>query len=316
MKGMQLAKQYYETYGKPMLYEKFPALLPHIAVGLVGEGSECFGFDDDVSQDHDFGPDFCIFLPDETQIDRRTAFELERAYAKLPRTFEGFSRPWMNPVGGARRGVCRADAFYQQIVGNPHGITKLTDWFFIPDHALATATNGEVFFDGDGAFSAVRKGLLDMPTDVRKKKLAGTLLLMGQAGQYNYPRCLSHHDPGAAQLAITEFVRQALRACFLLSNRHMPYYKWQFRALQECADFAFLSDTFSFLISSDNNEVFVKTKTELVADTISNMLQHIRNKGWSTLTCNGAEQHAYAINDSIENENIRALHILYGAQEM
>ena len=78
MKGLELSKAFFFEYGKPMLENDFPSLLPHIAVGLVGAGSECLGFDDDFSRDHDFEAGFCIFLPDETTIDRKTAFALER----------------------------------------------------------------------------------------------------------------------------------------------------------------------------------------------------------------------------------------------
>ena len=85
MKGLELSRAYYEQYGRQMLEEKFPQLLPHIAVGLCGAGSECYGYDDDISEDHDFEPGFCIFLPEENEIDRQTAFRLERAYAALPR---------------------------------------------------------------------------------------------------------------------------------------------------------------------------------------------------------------------------------------
>ena len=107
MKGLELSRAFYDAYGAPMLREQFPELLPKLAVGLAGSGSECFGFDDEVSQDHDFEPGFCIFLPAEEVVDCRTAFRLERAYAKLPKEFGGFRRPMMLPVGGARRGVTR-----------------------------------------------------------------------------------------------------------------------------------------------------------------------------------------------------------------
>ena len=60
MKGMQLSKLYYETFGKQMIQEKFALYKDEIAVGLVGEGSQCLGFDDEYSLDHDFGPDFCL----------------------------------------------------------------------------------------------------------------------------------------------------------------------------------------------------------------------------------------------------------------
>ena len=54
MKGLELAKAYYEEYGRPMIREKFPDYEGRIAVGLAGEGSECFGYDDEISRDHDF----------------------------------------------------------------------------------------------------------------------------------------------------------------------------------------------------------------------------------------------------------------------
>ena len=90
MKGLELARQYYEAYGREMLQSQFSHVLPLLATGLAGSGSECYGYDDEISHDHDFEPAFCIFLPDESVVDRKTAFELERAYSKLPKEFMGY----------------------------------------------------------------------------------------------------------------------------------------------------------------------------------------------------------------------------------
>lgn len=49
MKGLELAEKYYETYGRQMLEERFPQVIGRAAMGLVGQGSECFGFDDEIS---------------------------------------------------------------------------------------------------------------------------------------------------------------------------------------------------------------------------------------------------------------------------
>ena len=65
MKGLELSQRYYEAYGREMIERIDPALLARVSVGLCGEGSQCFGFDDQISQDHDFAPGFCVWLSEE-----------------------------------------------------------------------------------------------------------------------------------------------------------------------------------------------------------------------------------------------------------
>ena len=59
--GMELCRAYYETYGRAMIHEKFSEYEDRIAVGLAGEGSDCFGYDDEASRDHDWGPSFLMW---------------------------------------------------------------------------------------------------------------------------------------------------------------------------------------------------------------------------------------------------------------
>ena len=253
MKGIELSKEYFEAFGKEVLETEFSAALPLLAVGLVGGGSECLGFDDEVSTDHDFEPGFCIFLPDEETVDRRTAFLLERAYAKLPKEFMGFQRSPLNPVGGNRHGVIRMEDFFLEKVGSRDGRLSLGQWFSVPEQGLLEATSGAVFFDNLGKFSEIRKRLGYFPEDIRLKKLSGHLLLMAQSGQYNYNRCILRGNTAAAQMAVFEFTKSALHTIYLLNRTYMPYYKWSFRGLEGLPILGDLTGDLEYLISSGNS---------------------------------------------------------------
>ena len=312
MRGLELSRAYFESCGRPMLETQFPQLLPKLAVGLFGSGSECFGFDDEVSRDHDFEPGFCIFLPGEDRVDRRSAFLLERAYAKLPKEFMGFRREILLPVGGARRGVLRTGEFFAAMVGAADGQLTSAQWLTIPEEALAEAVNGEVFFDNLGEVSRIRASLSGFPEDVRLKRLAGQLLLMGQAGQYNYNRCLRHGETAAAQLAAHEFVKSALSAAFLLNRRYQPYYKWSFRALRTLPKLGNLAEALEQFISTPNGPEDIPIKKRIIEDTALAVAALLREEGLSAVPDGELEAHAYAVIDRIRDGELRNMHILAG----
>jgi len=313
MNGLELSRGYYEEFGKPMLEKDFPGLLPYIAVGFTGSGSEHYGFDDEVSLDHDYEPGFCIFLPDESVVDRKQEFNLERAYARLPKEYCGISRQKMSPVGGSRNGVMRTADFYKAAVGSPDGRLTNEQWLSIPDYALAEAVNGEIFFDDYGECSGIREALIQMPEDIRLKRLAGNLLLMAQAGQYNFMRCLKHGEPEAAQLACNEFVKAAMKAYFILNERYMPYYKWSFRALRQIEIGERISDKLSELLFGDNrNGETAEKKYYLIESVASQFIDELQDRRLTEATCGDLEKHAYSVNDRIGDNEIRNLHILAG----
>ncbi|MEE1198015.1 MAG: DUF4037 domain-containing protein [Acutalibacteraceae bacterium] len=312
MKGLDLALSFFKEYGEPMLSAQFPEVSKYIAVGLVGSGSECYGYDDEISRDHDFEPAFCIFIPDEDIINRKVEFELERAYAKLPKEYCGFKRAPLNPVGGNRHGVIRMGDFYAAKTGSRDGQLSVYDWFNIPEHSLLEATNGEVFLDNYGLFTGIREKLSYYPDDIRLKKIAGNLLLMGQSGQYNYNRLILRNDTAAAQLAVTEFVKSAMNVVFLLNRRYMPYYKWSFCALRKLPFLSQLSLDFEFLISSGNDDELAKQKSETIENVCQKIAAELDAQGIARKTTTEMEQLAYAVNDKITDNEIRNLNILYG----
>ena len=310
MNGLELSRAYYEQYGEPMLRERFPQLMPLLAAGLAGSGSECWGYDDEISRDHDFEPGFILFLPGEDVVDRRTAFALERAYAALPKEFMGVKRAMLAPVGGARHGVLRTADFFREKTGSVDGNLSLMEWLTLPEYLLAEAVNGEIFADGLGEVTAIRDRLRHRPTDVRLKKLAGQLLLMGQSGQYNYRRCLLHGETGAAQLAVAEFVKSAMAAVFLLNDIYQPYYKWSFRAMRALPRLSITAELLEYLLTTDNEEETASEKYAVMEGIAADIIGELQAQGLTQAVCGDLEKRAYSVNDRISDAQIRNLHIL------
>ena len=311
MKGLEISKKFFFEYGKPMLEEKFSHLLPYIAVGLVGSGSERYGYDDEVSRDHDFQPDFCIFIPDESVVDRKSEFELERAYYKLPKEYMGYKRSWVEAVGGGRRGVIRTADFYKEKTGSSDGTLCKEQWLNIPEHYLLEATNGEVFIDNLGEFSKIREKLSYFPEDIRLKKLAGNLLLMAQSGQYNYPRCIRRKETASAQLSVYEFTKSAINVLFLLAKKYAPYYKWTFRALREVSvEYSEISEKLEFLISSGNDTDVADKKSNIIQDVCGFILKELVSQNLTDEDKPEMELLSYQVNDKIADAEIRNSHVL------
>ena len=162
LKGMELCRQYFEVFGRPMLQRNFALYLDHIACGLAGEGSECLGFDDHISPDHDFGPSFCIWtdLPDDM------CAKLQKAYDLLPKEFMGMKRI-VTPNGTDRTGVIKVTDFLRKFTGFDHVPNSSEEWQYTVDENLACAVNGSIFMDNSGFFTDIRQRLQVQPEDIR-----------------------------------------------------------------------------------------------------------------------------------------------------
>ena len=88
IKGMELSELYFKNVYLPVLERNFSDLYQRMAIGLAGEGSECFGYDDEISQDHDFGPSCCIWLTQEDY--EKYGRKLSDVLESLPKEFMEF----------------------------------------------------------------------------------------------------------------------------------------------------------------------------------------------------------------------------------
>lgn len=309
MKGLELSKKYYLEYGKKMLDEQFPTIKKYLAIGLVGPGSECLGYDDELSCDHDFEPGFCIFVPDDEKlIDRKTLFNLERAYSKLPKTFLNYKRNFIQPAGLNRHGIITIDDFYLDKIGQY--IEDEMDFFKLQDSYLLMATNGEVFEDNYGLFTKIRNSLKHYPINVKKKKMVGCLIMMQQSGFYNYKRCILRNEIEASQFSIIEFVKYAIQMIFLLNDTYIPHYKWIFRALKNLTYLNDCGNDLNYLLTTNNEESIVNKKFAIIEKISNLIIEKLLTDGYIKSLKN-LEECAIYINDTITNNKIRNLDLLY-----
>lgn len=242
--GLELCRRYYEEYGMPMIAEQFRAYESLIAVGLVGKGSDCFGFDDALSQDHDYGPRFVMWVT--KSVYEEIGEELQEAYESLPGHFMGVERVETS-YGRDRCGVMIIEEFYRNLLGfnlvemldrgsasGKESMETIKSWLAVHDYALAAAVNGEVFRDDEGVFTRYRNMLMEYyPKAVWYRKIAQTCALFSQNGQYNLPRMRRRGQLVAAELAKAECARQAMKLYYLLNRKYAPHDKWLFKGMPE-----------------------------------------------------------------------------------
>lgn len=325
MKGLELSQNYYMEHGLPMIRKGFPEYEERIAVGLVGSGSECYGFDDAISTDHDFGPAFCMWLTDEDYD--KIGDKLTDAYNRLPKTFMGFKR-LVSAHGGGRVGVFRTSDFYRRFIGRPDASLTLNEWIVVPERLLAEVTNGKVFRDDLGKFTEIRSCLLEYyPEDVRIKKIAARAAVMAQSGQYNYSRTMRRFEIVAARLSLDEFIRTTISMAYLLNKKYQPFYKWAYRGMQSFTVLPEIRDIINELAclppqkdawrKEDDHLWQYKLNTgdkavELIESACASVVRELNRQRLTDHEDSFLENHTASIMSRIKNEKIRSMHIMVG----
>ena len=226
-------RRFYDNFVAGMIRERFPEFEDRIAVGIAGEGSDCFGYDDEISRDHDFGTGVCLWLTDADM--ERFGYPLSIAYNELVDSVE---RAYLTERLRERRGVMTVRGFYSNVlnidIDAETPVMTEEQWLSLDHSCLKTATNGRVFRDDPGVFTAFRRYLMGYyPDRVWRARIAQELHEYASAFQVNYARCMTRGDIVAAELCRAMGISSAMELWFLLKKEYPPYYKWTFRALNE-----------------------------------------------------------------------------------
>ncbi|CCK78671.1 MULTISPECIES: DUF4037 domain-containing protein [Desulfobacula] len=300
MKGLELCHKYFNAYGEQMINKKFYSYRNKIAVGMVGEGSECLGFDDPISRDHDWGPGFCLWLGDADfdEIGSR----LQEAYEQLPRIFMGFVRK-PAALSNQKNGVFRISDFYKRFTGLAHAPENNMQWVNLSDEYLCACTSGKVFFDPLGQFSDIRNKLLNFyPEDVRLFKIAAKCMTCAQSGQYNFMRSVKRGEVFAAAYALNTFCSDIISLVFLLNKKFVPFYKWKHRAVRE------LSILGESIYENITQLLFVNDeikKNKIIENSCAQIINEIKNQGMSESKSDFLLEHGIEVQKRIQDIKLR-----------
>ncbi len=224
--GLQLARDFWESHCKPMIQKRFLDYADRIGAGKFGEGSDCYGFDDAISKDHDYGPGCYLWVTEEDAPLIREA---------LQASYEACLADYMTEKGlgstipPSRMGVRTPEELLLQYLGTRKIPETSEEWLAIPEERLAEFSNGVVFADPEGKIGKIRETLYRYPADVRNRLLAQRVTEFSQNGQYNYKRMAKRQDFVAASLMKYAAVVAALRIVCLCNEQYAPHEKWLYK---------------------------------------------------------------------------------------
>lgn len=317
--GLLMSKKFYYEYGKPMITMEYSSYKGSMAFGLVGQGSECFSYDDMISRDHDFAPGFCIWIPQ--RLKDEMGERIQKSYDLLPINeflishkdeFNLYLRDvFMTGARGNRIGVHSIEEFYFEHTGITHVPETFEDWTKAHPMFISEVVNGEIFEDNLGEFSKIRnKWISFYPEDILKKKVAANCAMSAKTGQFNYKRSLDRKDLYSAYNCSVEFIRKISAVLYLLNNKYIPYYKWVFRGMEDfsiCTDAVHLLKELTQYTEEDSDK-----KIALIEKISGIVITELKQRGWSNGSTDYLLDHARLIMKTIKDKNIASMNIFVG----
>ncbi|HBM80433.1 MAG TPA: hypothetical protein DD426_06295 [Clostridiaceae bacterium] len=237
MKGLDLCREYYSSVIKPIIDEHISFIGEKYASALIGWGSDVLGNDDEISTDHEWGPRCIIFLPEGLKQYKDRMYEILNT--RIPSTFMGYPTHFIvdkesmgvRKLSSDRSGNVHIDIttckdYFQANLGVLVPQNEI-EWLSIPENHLREVTGGEVFFDGMGKLTKLRKFYGGYyPDDVWKYRLAYAWQSLGWDIDL-IGLCCDRGDVLSSRYCLNETIFRIIRLAFLLNRRYAPSYpKW------------------------------------------------------------------------------------------
>lgn len=217
IKGLELSESFFNE-NKALLFKKIPSnAIEYITIGLFGFGSECYGVDDEISEDHDFDQGFIILVEDSVPL---TDFlKIKQAYDCLPKLYKRFCL-----LNQTKHGV-----HYMKEYLNYLGVNDIKN---ISDESKALLLNGKLFYQGFASTFA------NLRYDIRKNSnydflidLSLKALEINKYIPYNLKRSLDRGDLYTFKSLKNNLVNHLIEFYYIYHKMYLPHDKLRLKLM-------------------------------------------------------------------------------------
>lgn len=217
IKGLELSESFFNE-NKALLFKKIPSnAIEYITIGLFGFGSECYGVDDEISEDHDFDQGFIILVEDSVPL---TVFlKIKQAYDCLPKLYKRFCL-----LNQTKHGV-----HYMKEYLNYLGVNDIKN---ISDESKALLLNGKLFYQGFASTFA------NLRYDIRKNSnydflidLSLKALEINKYIPYNLKRSLDRGDLYTFKSLKNNLVNHLIEFYYIYHKMYLPHDKLRLKLM-------------------------------------------------------------------------------------
>ena len=228
MKGIELSQRFFGDYVHPLLTAEFAVSLPDISVGVIGDGSEVLGFDDEFSRDHNFCPRVVVLIEDE-QFKLVGEKVRQRLLDMAPAEYRGYKLQYDEYRKFIE--VAPLRGFFHHQLGIKAMPKTNRQWLQLEEQKLLEMTAGPILFDPEGKLHAIVEQLAFYPDAVRFFLLHQGFVRLSEVGAIE--RAILRGDSIGMDLYRTWFVYFAIKILHLQQRRYCPYRKWMGKNLEQ-----------------------------------------------------------------------------------
>lgn len=232
MNGISLSAAFFHDCVLPLLRLSFSPGVHAVSAAILGDGSEVLGYDDEISQDHNFSPRVLLFLEDES-YDRFGPALRDDLRNALPASYRGTALLWSECRQALD--VVPMRRFFHRYLDLHELPRTAVAWLRCEEQRLLELTAGKVFHDPGGRLSEIRQRLHFYPPEVRLFLLRLAFTRLSECA--GAERSIRRDDRLALHAYTAYFTLFAIKAAHLIERRYCPYHKWMARSLQDLKPF-------------------------------------------------------------------------------